>query len=76
MHIADIWDRHPRDRKHHPHAAFLLLDQLDFCRLEVFCEDNRDVLIFNVERDVGGGVRVTCGCTTAEIKARLEDAWG
>ncbi|HYF86173.1 hypothetical protein [Azospirillum sp.] len=76
MTIADVWDRHPRDRSRHPHWSFLLLDQLDFRRLEAFAEDNQQVLVIDVERDGSGHMRVTVGCSSPEVQARLEDAWG
>jgi len=53
----------------------LSLDHLDFHRFRSQAENQDDVFLLGTNRE-GDRVVVQVGCSSAEIRDRLADAWG
>lgn len=75
MKAAELLRNPPRRfARHQDYVANLALDALDWARFRAFAEDHDQVEILDVHLDADRVV-VSCGCSTVEIRERLEDAW-
>lgn len=72
MRVAEFTS-HRRSHRHE-HVAVLYLDPIDWNRFKGFAQDRDDVVILDSKPDADR-IAVQCGCRSAEIRDRLQDAW-
>jgi hypothetical protein len=70
--IADAGANRFRLPPSHPVLAKIIIDPVDWSRLEQLCSDNRATRILGCDDQENGAVTVSIACASLEIRRRLE----
>jgi hypothetical protein len=68
--------RTDRFRSSHPYLLALIIDPVDWDRLQQMADENLAVEIVGHDAPQGGVMRVLVACASAAVRDRLEDGWG